>query len=168
MEAVGLAATQQFSLAQARAELEGGGMTAFVAWCSTVSRRLHAAFAGLTLAWAVAALLVHDFGMPLPGHHLGAAMQDIVLALAGCFLVGGWLSAICFREILLQYLLRRHAAIVLVATLQLMAAAAASLLLYPFIGWYAIGVAELARGVAFVAAVRWTSGPLDVQLRASH
>jgi hypothetical protein len=166
--AVVLAATQQFSLAQARAQLEGGGMAAFVAWCATVSRRLHAAFAGLTLAWAIAAILVHDFGVPLPGHHLGAAMQDIVLALAGCFLVGGWLSAICFREILLQYLMRRHAAILFVATLQLLAAAAASLLLYPLIGWFAIGVAEFARGLAFVAAVRWTSGQLGAQGRAGR
>jgi hypothetical protein len=155
--AVVLVATQQYSFTPARAQLDAGGIPAFRAWCRTVSWRLHVAFAGLTLAWVAAAVLVYYFGLPVPGHHLGIRMQHTVVVLAGCFLAGGWLSVFCFTDILLQYLMRRHGTILFIAMTQVAAAAAASLLLYPLMGWIAIGIAELVRGLTFIAAVRYTS-----------
>jgi hypothetical protein len=168
--AVLLVVTQQFCFTQARAQLDVGGIPACRAWCSTVTWRLHMAFAGLTLAWVAAAILVYDFGPPLPGHHLGIGMQNTIVVLAGCFLAGGWLSVLCFTDTLLLFLMRRHAAILFIAMLQVAAAAAASLLLYPLIGWIAIGVAELVRGFVYFVAVRTAAKnckpparPLDCQ-----
>jgi peptidoglycan/xylan/chitin deacetylase (PgdA/CDA1 family) len=155
--AVLLVVTLQFSLPQARTQLNAGGMTAFRAWCSTVESRLHMAFTALLLGWATAAMLVYDFGLPLPGHHLAVGMQHTVIVLAGCFLAGGWLNVLCFTDTLLQYLTLRHRAILLVAVVQVTAAAVASLLLYPLIGWIAIGVAELVRGLSFIIAVRYAT-----------
>jgi hypothetical protein len=149
--------TQQFCLTQARAQLNLGGVAAFRAWSRGVTARLHLAFAGLTLAWVAAALFVYDFGLPLPGHHLAVGMQHTVVMLAGCFLVGGWLNLLCFRDTLLQYLMQRNGAILLIALLQVAAAAAASLLLYPLVGWIAIGIAELVRGLSLIAAVKYAS-----------
>jgi hypothetical protein len=164
--AVVLGATLQFSLTQARSQLALGGTAAFRAWCSTVTRRLHVAFAGLTLAWAAAAVLAYDFGLPVPGHHLGSGMQETVFVLAGCFLAGGWMGVLCFTDILLLYLMRRHGAILFIALLQVAGAAAASLLLYPLVGWIAIGVAELARGLSFVVAARYATRRLESAGRA--
>jgi hypothetical protein len=156
--AVLLGMSLQFSLTQARAQLNAGGMTAFRTWCSRVQWRLHIAFAALVASWGIAAMLVYDFGLPLPGHPLAAGMQHTVIVLAGCFLLGGWLNVLCFRDTLLQHLTQRHRSILLIALLQVAAAAAASLLLYPLIGWIAIGIAELVRGLSFVIGVRYTAG----------
>ena len=162
-----LVVSQQFSITHARSQLAVGGIPAFRAWCSTVSRRLHTAFAGLTLAWAAAAILVYDFGLTLPGHHLGIGMQSTVVVLAGCFLAGGWLSVFCFTDTLLLYLTLSHRAILLIAVLQVATAATGSLLLYPLVGWIAIGIAELVRGLSFVMAVRYTSRQLESPGRVS-
>jgi hypothetical protein len=159
--AVVLGATLQFSITHARAHLHGGGMRAFRAWTHTIVRRLHLAFAVLALAWLGAAVLSYDFSLPLPGHQVGRGMLQTVIVLSGCFLVGGWLSVLRFRDTMLLYLLERHRAILLVAALQVAAAAAASLVLYPVLGWLAIGVAELLRGCCFVLGVRYANGRLD-------
>lgn len=165
--AVVLAATQQFSFTQARAQLAVGGMPAFRAWGASVTWRLHIAFAGLTLAWAAAAFLAYDFGPPLPGQHPGVGMGNTVIVLAGCFLAGGWLSVLCFSDTLLLFLTRRHAPILFIAMLQVVAAAAASLLLYPLIGWTAIGIAELVRGLLYFLAVRYSSQKLQAAGQAA-
>ncbi|WP_141509870.1 polysaccharide deacetylase family protein [Ramlibacter sp. WS9] len=165
--AVVLVATQQYSFTPARAQLDAGGMPAFRAWCRAVTWRLHVAFAGLTLAWVAAAVLVYYFGLPVPGHHLGIGLQHTVVVLAGCFLAGGWLSVLCFADILLQYLMRRHGTILFIAMMQVAAAAAASMLLYPLMGWIAIGIAELVRGLTFIVAVRYTSRLLEADGGAS-
>ncbi len=165
--AVLLVVTLQFSLTPARAQLAGGGMTAYRAWCSTVTSRLHLVFAGLALAWAGAAFVVFDFGLPMPGNYPGVGMQKTVVVLAGCFLVGGWLNVICFTDTMLQYLLQRHKTILLVAVVQVTAAAVASLILYPVIGWIAIGVAELVRGLSFIVAVKYTASRLASPGRAT-
>jgi hypothetical protein len=159
--AVILGATHQFSITQARTQLAMGGTTAFRAWSGTVTRRLHMAFAGLTLAWLAAAIVAHELGPALPGHHLRSGMQDTVVVLAGCFLAGGWLSALCFADTMLLYLMRRNGPILLVSIFQLGAAAAVSLALYPQLGWVAIGVAEILRGLTFVAATRYVVRRLD-------
>lgn len=165
--AVLLVVALQFSLTQARTQLSAGGMAAFRAWCATVTSRLHMAFAGLTLGWAVAAgFLVNEFALPAPGP-LGVGMQQTVVVLAGCFLVGGWLNVLCFTDTLLQYLMQRHRAILLIAVVQVTAAAAASLLLYPLVGWIAIGVAELVRGLSFIVAVKYTTRRLEFAGRAA-
>jgi hypothetical protein len=62
---------------------------------------------------------------------------------------------LCFRDTLLLALLRRNAVILLIAVVQVIAAVCASLLLYPLLGWVAIGVAELLRGFSFFVAVRY-------------
>lgn len=152
--AVVLGATQQYSFTQARAQLAAGGIPAFRAWCSNVTSRLHLAFALLTLAWIGAVAIVYEFTLPLPGSH-ARGIQDMVAVLAGFFLAGGWLSVLCFRDTLLLALLRRNAVILLIAMVQVTAAVCGSLLLYPLLGWVAIGVAELLRGLSFFLAVRY-------------
>jgi hypothetical protein len=165
--AVVLGATLQFSITHARAQFDSGGLRAFRAWTSkAIARRLHLGFGALALAWVIGAVLAYDFTLPLPGRHADRGMQDTVVMLSGCFLVGGWLSVLCFPDTMLLYLLQRHRTILLIGIVQVVAAAGASLVLYPFIGWPAIGVAELVRGSCFVLAVRYSnarlvsSGPL--------
>lgn len=155
--AVVLSATQQYSLQGAREQLQRGGVGALRAWSGVVSRRLHVCFGALALAWVVAAVVVHASGWPVPGQHLGLHLQQTVIVLAGCFLAGGWLSVLCFPDTMELYLTQRHAGILLVALVQVIAAAAASLLLYPLLGWSAIGIAELARGVTFIAATKFST-----------
>jgi hypothetical protein len=152
--AVVLGATQQYSFTQARAQLAAGGIPAFRGWCSNVTSRLHLAFAALTLAWIAAVAILYEFTLPLPGSH-AHGVQDMVAVLAGFFLAGGWLSVLCFSDTLLLALLRRNAVILLIAVVQVIAAVCASLLLYPLLGWVAIGVAELLRGLSFFLAVRY-------------
>jgi hypothetical protein len=158
--AVVLGATLQYSITYARAQLEAGGVRAFRAWSVKVARRLHLAFLALSLAWAAAAVLAYDFSLPLPGRHADRGVQDIVVVLSGCFLVGGWLSVLCFPDTMLLYLLQRHRSILLIGLVQVAAAGIASLVVYPLVGWPAIGAAELVRGACFVLAVRYANGRL--------
>ncbi|MES3004297.1 MAG: hypothetical protein V4787_26640, partial [Pseudomonadota bacterium] len=153
--AVIIGATHQFSLTQARSQLAQGGTAALGAWSRAVTWRLHMAFAALVLAWLATAIAVHDFAPALTAHHIRTGLQDTVLVLAGCFLAGGWLSVLCFADTLLLYLMGRNSAILLVAVVQVVTAGTASLLLYPLMGWSAIGVAELLRGLAFIAAMKY-------------
>lgn len=164
--AVILASTQQYSFVQARAKLGLGGIPAFRSWSSSVTSRLHMAFATLTVACVAAAIVAHDFALPLPGSH-GGGLKNIVAVLAGSFLAGGWLNVLCFPDTLLLMVLRRHASILLIALLQVGVAICASLFLYPLMGWIAIGVAELARGLCLFVATRYASKRLQIIEKAA-
>jgi hypothetical protein len=150
-------ATGQYTLPWAREQFRRGGTAGLRAWASPVNRRLHLAFVGLAAMWACAAFSLYAFGTVLPGERLGTAVQHMVIVLAGCFLGGGWLSVLCFTDSTELYLTQRYTAFLGAAVVQVLAAAAASLLLYPLFGWIAIGIAELVRGLAFLAAMRFST-----------
>lgn len=156
-----LAITLNYSLVPARMRLEAGGLPAFRRWCSVVTKRLHMLMATLVLAWIAASALLGAGALPLMTGHDTPRLHDTVIVLAGCFIVAGWLGVLCFADSMLLYLQERHTTILLIAVLQVMAAMAASLLLYPYIGWIAIGIAEIVRSLAFVAAVRFTGERLQ-------
>lgn len=152
-----LGATGQYTLPSAREHFRRGGTAGLRAWASPVSFRLHLAFAGLAAVWACASFALYAFGTLLPEHRLGAAVQLTTIVLAGCFLAGGWLSVLCFTDSTELYLTQRYTALLGAAVVQVIAAAAASLFLYPLFGWIAIGISELVRGLAFLAVVRFST-----------
>lgn len=152
--AVVLTATQQYCVAPARLQLLAGGVPAFRRWFSRVTNGIHVLVALLALAWAAVALLAWTGTLPFADRLGTQRLQDTVIVLAGCFIAAGWLTVLCLADLVLLLLRERHAAILLLAVLQVVAAAAVSLLLYPRFGWVAIGIAEMARGLSFIAAVR--------------
>jgi len=153
-------AAQQLSITDARGHLVSGGIAAFRASMDPVSRRLHLLFAGLGLAWLTAAVVASQFALPLPTRNGGHGLQQIVLVLAGCYLAAGWMAVLCFNDTLLLALQRRHRVVLLIALAQVATAAGLSVLLYPWMGWTAIGVAEVARGLTFLAAVKYAARQL--------
>lgn len=152
--AVVLSATQQYCVAPARLQLLAGGVPAFRRWFSRVTNGIHVLIALLALAWAAVAVLVWTGALPFADRLGTQRLQDTVIVLAGCFIAAGWLTVLCLADLVLLLLQQRHAAILLLAVPQVLAAAAVSLLLYPRLGWVAIGIAEIVRSLSLIAALR--------------
>jgi hypothetical protein len=153
--AVVMGATQHYSLAHARSHLLAGGIDAFRRWYGGITVRLHLVMALLAFAWAAVAFLSWHGALPFADRLGSQRLQQTVIVLAGCFVAGGWLSVLCIADTVLLYLQQRYAVILLVAVLQLVAAAVASVALYPSAGWVAIGLAEIIRAFALVGAIRF-------------
>lgn len=153
--AVVLSATQQYSLAPARVHLLAGGVPAFRRWFSRVTSGIHVLMALLALAWVGAAVLVWTGALPFADRLGTQRLQDTVIVLAGCFIAAGWLTVLCLADTVLLVLHMRYATLLLLGVLQVVAATAVSLVLYPQLGWIAIGIAEIVRSLSFIAAVRF-------------
>lgn len=153
--AVVLSATQQYSLAPARVHLLAGGVPAFRRWFSRVTSGIHVLMALLVLAWVGAAVLVWTGALPFADRLGTQRLQDTVIVLAGCFIGAGWLTVLCLADTVLLVLHMRYATLLLLGVLQVVAATAVSLVLYPQLGWIAIGIAEIVRSLSFIAAVRF-------------
>lgn len=153
--AVVLSATQQYSLAPARVHLLAGGVPAFRRWFSRVTSGIHVLMALLALAWVGAAVLVWTGALPFADRLGTQRLQDTVIVLAGCFIGAGWLTVLCLADTVLLVLHMRYATLLLLGVLQVVAATAVSLVLYPQLGWIAIGIAEIVRSLSFIAAVRF-------------
>jgi hypothetical protein len=153
--AVLVSTCQQLSLPGGRHHFARAGIEACNASLSPTNRALHIAFAGLILAWAGAYLIASTFGVHLPLLGQGSPMLRVTFALAGCYLVSGWLSVFHFKQTMLLVIAQQNRSIVAIAVVQAMAAAAVSFALYPVVGWLAIALAELARGCATWMAVSY-------------
>ncbi len=138
---------QQLSIPSGRHHFVNGGIDACKASFSSTTRALHMAFVGMILAWAGAYVLASSFAIHLPRLGQNSVVLKITFALAGCYLVSGWLSVFHFRETMLLLIAQRSRAILAIAVLQAAAAAVVSFAFYPLVGWFAIALAELARGV---------------------
>jgi len=151
--AVVVGTTQHYSLAPARSRL-AGGVPAFRRWYRGVTFPLHWAMALLALGWGAVALLSWHDALPFSQRLGSLRLQQTVIVLAGCFIAGGWLCVLCIADTVLLYLQHRYVSILLLAVLQLAAAAAVGLALYPIVGWTAIGAGEIARAFVLFCAVR--------------
>jgi hypothetical protein len=141
-----LSTCQQFSIPGARSRFLSGGVEACKASLSATTRALHFAFAGMVLAWAGAFLVASSYGVSLPRLGESGSLMNVTFALAGCYLVSGWLSVLSFKGTMVLMIAHRHRDVLAVAAMQALVAAAISFTFYPFVGWHAIALAELARG----------------------
>lgn len=146
--AVLLTTCQQYLIPRARQHFLHGGIEACKASLSGGIRALHLAFAGLVVAWGAIFLLATSFQVHLPQLGQSSAVIKVTFALAGCYLVSGWLSVLHFKATMVLLIMQRNGFVLWVAVVQALVAAAISFILYPRVGWTAIGFAELGRSVA--------------------